>query len=54
MLTGDVRKLDIIVRKRKIEAVQKLIPPGSSLVEMAQDVLYNTRTGDDDNLETEV
>ncbi|MBQ6021045.1 MAG: metallophosphoesterase [Clostridia bacterium] len=50
VLTGVVRKLDIIVRKRKIEAVQKLIPPGSSLVEMAQDVLYNTRTGDDDNL----
>ncbi|MBQ6165162.1 MAG: metallophosphoesterase [Clostridia bacterium] len=51
VLTGVVKKLEKIAEKRKIEAVQKLIPPGSSLVEMAQDVLYNNRTGDDDNLQ---
>ena len=39
---------DRIVQRFHIEAVQKLIPPGSSLCEMAQDFLYNNRTGDDD------
>ena len=41
-------RADRLVRRFRIEAVQKLIPPGSSLCEMAQDFLYNTRTGDDD------
>ena len=47
-LHGAAARLDRIVQKRKIEAVQKLIPPGSSLAEMAEDFLYNNRTGNDD------
>ena len=43
-------KLDRIVSKFKIEALQKVIPPGSSLSVMAQDFLCNTRTGDDDSI----
>ncbi len=42
------RRLDRIVEKFKIEKVRGLIPPGSSLAEMAEDFLYNNRTGDDD------
>lgn len=47
-LHGAAARLDRIVQKHKIEAVQKLIPPGSSLAEMAEDFLYNNRTGSDD------
>lgn len=43
-----IGRLDRIVSRFRIEQVQKLIPPGSSLREMAQDFLYNNRTGDDD------
>ena len=42
-----MERLDRLVEKRKIEKVQKLIPPGSSLTEMGEDFLYNNRTGDD-------
>ncbi len=42
------QRLDRLVQKFKIEQVQKLIPPGSSLAEIADDFLYNNRTGDDD------
>ena len=47
-LHSAAQRLDKIVLKRKIEQVQKLIPPGSSLAEIADDFLYNNRTGDDD------
>ncbi len=43
-------RADRIVQRFRIEGVQKLIPPGSSLCEMAQDFLYNDRTGDDDTI----
>ena len=46
--TALAKRADRIVRVFHIKAVQKLSPPGSSLCEMAQDFLYNTRTGDDD------
>lgn len=46
--TALAKKADRIVQRFHIEAIQKLIPPGSSLCEMAQDFLYNNRTGDDD------
>ncbi len=42
------QRADRFVEKHKIEKVQKLIPPGSSLTEIAEDFLYNNRTGDDD------
>ena len=42
-----MQRLDRLVEKHKIEKVQKLIPPGSSLTEMGEDFLYNNRTGDD-------
>ena len=47
-LHAAVCRIDKIVSRRKIEAVRKLIPPSSSLAEMADDFLYNCRTGDDD------
>ena len=49
-LHGVAQRLDKIVQKFKIEQVQKLIPPGSSLAEIADDFLYNNRTGDDDSI----
>ena len=47
-LHGAAARLDRLVQKFKIEKVQKMIPPGSSLAEIAEDFLYNNRTGDDD------
>ena len=49
-LTGVVRRVDGLVRKFRIAAVQNLIPEGSSLVEVARGFLYNDRTGDDDSI----
>ncbi len=49
-LHGGAQRLDRIVAKYKIEKVQKMIPPGSSLTEIAEDFLYNNRTGDDDTI----
>ena len=51
VMGGVAGRLDRIVSRFKIGAVQKLIPPGSSLYEMVQDFLYNNRTGDDDFIE---
>ncbi|MBQ7540979.1 MAG: metallophosphoesterase [Clostridia bacterium] len=48
VFTGCAEKLDRFVRRFHIEALQKLVPPGSSFAEIVQDFLYNNRTGDDD------
>ncbi len=50
VLSGVARRLDRIVKRFKIKKVEGLIPPGSSLEEMAQDFLYNDRTGDDNKI----
>ncbi len=47
-LHGVAARLDRIVQRFKIKKVQTMIPPGSSLAEVAEDFLYNNRTGDDD------
>ena len=52
-LHGAAARLDRLVQRFKIEKVQKMIPPGSSLAEIAEDFLYNNRTGDDDSLSFE-
>jgi len=49
-LDGLAEKADRIVGLFRIKAVQKIIPDGSSLREIAQDFLYNCRTGDDDEI----
>ena len=49
-LMGVVRRADRLVERFKIEKVKSLIPPGSSLAEMAEDFLYNNRTGSDDEI----
>ena len=41
---------DKIVNLFNIKAVKKIIPAASSLQDMAQDFLYNCRTGDDDEI----
>ena len=43
-------RLDRMVRLLRVKKVLDLIPPGSSLNEMAEDFLYNNRTGDDDSI----
>ena len=48
VVMGAAKKLDRLVNAFQIKKVQGLIPPGSSLAEMAEDFLYNNRTGDDD------
>ncbi len=50
VLSAVCRRLDRLVEKLNVEKVKGMIPPGSSLNEMAQDFLYNTRTGDDDSI----
>ena len=50
VISGAARRLDRIVKRFNIKKVQGLIPPGSSLEEMAQDFLYNNRTGDDNTI----
>ena len=50
VISGAARRLDRIVNRFKIKKVLDMIPPGSSLEEMAQDFLYNDRTGDDDSI----
>ena len=49
-INGLAARADKIVRLLHIDAVKKIIPDGSSLQEMAQDFLYNCRTGDDDEI----
>ena len=44
------KKADKIVNAFNIKQIKKIIPNGSSLTEMAQDFLYNCRTGDDDEI----
>lgn len=43
-------RADKAVRLLNIKAVKKIIPDGSSLREIAQDFLYNCRTGNDDEI----
>lgn len=47
-VSGAIQRLDHIVSVLHIKKVQEMIPPGSSLAEIAEDFLYNNRTGDDD------
>lgn len=49
-----VRRADKLVHSFRIEKVESLIPPGSSLEEMARPFLYNDRTGDDDAITIEL
>lgn len=49
-LNGLIAQADKIVRLLHIQSIQKIIPDGSSLREIAQDFLYNCRTGDDDEI----
>lgn len=49
-LNGVAKRADRLVNRLKIEKIKSLIPPGSSLAEMAQDFLYNNRTGSDDEI----
>ena len=49
-LTGVTGRLDRIVNWLNIKKVKGFIPKGSSLTEMAEDFLYNNRTGDDDTI----
>lgn len=44
------QRLDKIVNLFNIKALKKVIPEGSSLSEIAQDFLYNCRTGNDDEI----
>lgn len=53
-LTGVTRRLDRIVQRLHIKKLQGFIPPGSSLTEMAEDFLYNNRTGDDDTIKIDL
>jgi len=44
-------RADKVVNRFNIQSVKRIIPDGSSLREIAQDFLYNCRTGDDDEIE---
>ncbi len=49
-LNGLAGKADKLVNRFNIKAVKNIIPDGSSLREIAQDFLYNCRTGNDDEI----
>ncbi len=49
-LDGLAARADKIVNRFNIKPVKGIIPEGSSLREVAQDYLYNCRTGDDDEI----
>ncbi len=50
VLHGAACRLDRLLSRFPVEAVQKWIPPGSCLAQMAEDFLYNNRTGSDDTI----
>ncbi len=50
-LDGLVARADRLVERFNIKQVKKIIPEGSSLREIAQDFLYNCRTGNDDEIQ---
>ncbi len=49
-IDGVIKRADKIVNLFNIKAIKKIIPDGSSLWEIAQDFLYNCRTGNDDEI----
>ncbi len=49
-INGLAERADKIVNRFNVKRVKKIIPDGSSLGEIAQDFLYNCRTGDDDEI----
>lgn len=50
-LDGLIARADRLVERFNIKQVKKIIPEGSSLREIAQDFLYNCRTGNDDEIQ---
>jgi len=48
--TGAAKRVDKLVNRFNIGALKKFVPPGSCFAEMAQDFLYNNRTGSDDEI----
>ena len=50
VLDSAVGRIDKLVDLFRIKAVKKIIPEGSSLRIIAQDFLYNCRTGNDDEI----
>lgn len=50
-LDGLVARADRLVERFNIKQVKKIIPEGSSLRKIAQDFLYNCRTGNDDEIQ---
>ena len=50
-LDGLIARADRLVERFNIKQVKKIIPEGSSLREIAQDFLYNSRTGNDDEIQ---
>lgn len=54
VFTGVTKKLDAAQAKLHLKALEKLIPPGSSLTEITESFLYNNRTGNDDEIEIEL
>ncbi len=49
-VNGLASRADKIVNTLNIKKIKQIIPDGSSLREMAQDFLYNCRTGNDDEI----
>lgn len=50
VLNGAAAYADKLVKAFRIKRVKRVIPEGSSLQEIAQDFLYNCRTGNDDEI----
>lgn len=50
VVTGMTKLADSLNKKLKIKALDKLIPEGETLTEVLEPLLYNNRTGDDDNI----
>ncbi len=50
VFTGFTKKIDKLNSRLHIKALNKIIPDGQTLTDVAEPMLYNNRTGDDDNL----
>ena len=47
---GTVKRADKILRRVKPDLLQKIVPEGQTLADVAEPFIYNNRTGDDDHI----
>ena len=54
VFTGVTKRVDRLQEKLRIKKLADLLPPGQTLTDLLEPMLYNNRTGDDDNIVIEL